>query len=296
MFSKSFKPFQEASTQRIEIALGKALAPETQSPTHLHSAMRYAVMGGGKRIRALLVYATGQLFNIPAAKLDPIACAVELIHAYSLIHDDLPAMDDDDLRRGKASCHKAFDEATAILAGDALQALAFKVLTQCDISAEHQIACIRILADASGSSGMVGGQAIDLKSSGQHITLEQLEHMHQLKTGALISACVTLVSSLELAHNSAEFSALNSYARDIGLAFQVQDDILDETSSTASLGKTQGKDKDAAKSTYLSLLGLEKSRELTKQLQRQALASLAVFDHRADNLKDIAQFTISRLS
>ncbi|ORU90055.1 MAG: geranyl transferase [Cycloclasticus sp. symbiont of Poecilosclerida sp. M] len=294
MTSATFLQFQHSNVRRIEAALDELLPNERLLPTQLHTAMRYSTLAGGKRIRALLVYATGELLKITPSTLDPIACAVELIHAYSLIHDDLPAMDDDDLRRGKASCHRAFDEATAILAGDALQALAFTSLTQLNTSSDQAIACIETLSNASGSEGMVGGQAIDLISTNTQLSLEQLENMHELKTGALISASVTMVAQLQFDKTSNQYQQLEKFARCIGLAFQVQDDILDETATTESLGKTQGKDKQASKPTYLSLMGLEKSQQLASNLYKEAVHCLAKFDEHTDNLRDIAKFTVAR--
>lgn len=292
----AFKQFQQEKIPPLELALNAQLPPKHIEPRRLHEAMRYSTLDGGKRIRALLVYATGHLLALPASILDSIACSIELIHAYSLIHDDLPSMDDDDLRRGKASCHKAFDEATAILAGDALLTLAFNVLAKADCSAEQKVNCIQLLSQASGSRGMVGGQAIDLANEGRAVSVADIENMHIHKTGALICACITLVASLKFKPTDKQYKHLKHYAECVGLAFQVQDDILDETSSTEALGKTQGKDKQAEKSTYPSLLGLKTSKQLTKDLYANAIANLSSFDERADYLRDIAQFTISRLA
>lgn len=292
----SFKDFQTSNIQQIESALASHLPSVDVEPKQLHEAMRYSTLNGGKRIRAMLVYATGHLLELQQPTLDSIASAIELIHAYSLIHDDLPAMDDDDLRRGKPSCHKAFDEATAILAGDALLTLAFNVLTKADCSSEQKINCIQLLSQASGSRGMVGGQAIDLANEGKSVSIAEIENMHLHKTGALICSCITLVASLKLQTADSRYRHLKHYAECIGLAFQVQDDILDETSSTAALGKTQGKDKQTDKSTYPSILGLRASKQLTEDLYNEAMLSLSHFDQRADHLRDIAQFTISRIS
>ncbi|MGB0238299.1 MAG: polyprenyl synthetase family protein [Cycloclasticus sp.] len=292
----AFQQFQHEKVQQIEAALD-SLLPSTQlEPQQLHEAMRYSTLNGGKRIRAMLVYATGYLLEIQQQTLDSLACSIELIHAYSLIHDDLPAMDDDDLRRGKPSCHKAFDEATAILAGDGLLTLAFNALAKAKCSSEQKITCIQLLSQAAGSRGMVGGQAIDLANEGKSLSIAEIENMHLHKTGALICSCITLVASLKLTPNDAEYRHLKHYAECIGLAFQVQDDILDETSSTETLGKTQGKDKQADKSTYPSILGLKASKELTEDLYNEALLSLSHFDQRTEYLRDIAQFTISRIS
>ena len=290
----SFKEFQQQKVKQIETALDSHLPATEVEPKNLHRAMRYSTLNGGKRIRALLVYACGQLLDIPQTTLNSIACSIELIHAYSLIHDDLPAMDDDDLRRGKPSCHKAYDEATAILAGDALLTLAFQVLTQADSTAEQKVNGIILLSQAAGSRGMVGGQAIDLANEGQSVSLAEVESMHIHKTGALICACITLVASLKYNKQDKPYQQLKHYAECVGLAFQVQDDILDETSSTETLGKTQGKDKQAEKSTYPSLLGLKGSKQLANDLYDDAIASLSSFNEDAAYLREIALFTISR--
>ena len=292
----AFKDFQSAKTQQIETALARYLPASHIEPKRLHEAMRYSTLNGGKRIRAMLVYATGNLLETQQPILDNIASSIELIHAYSLIHDDLPSMDDDDLRRGKPSCHKAFDEATAILTGDALLTLAFNVLAKADCSNEKKITCIQLLSQAAGSRGMVGGQAIDLANEGKSISIAEIENMHLHKTGALICSCITLVASLKFQTTDSQYRHLKHYAECIGLAFQVQDDILDETSSTSTLGKTQGKDQQAKKSTYPSILGLKASKHLTKDLHDEAIQSLSNFDQRANYLRDIAQFTISRIS
>jgi len=292
----SFGQFQQIKVKQIEAALEQLLPANTVEPARLHDAMRYSTLNGGKRIRAMLVYATGHLLEIQPSLLDSIASSIELIHAYSLIHDDLPAMDDDDLRRGKPSCHKAFDEATAILAGDALLTLAFNVLAKAECTAEQKAHCILLLSQASGSRGMVGGQAIDLANEGKSISIAEIENMHLHKTGALICSCITLVASIKFQPSDAEFRHLKYYAECIGLAFQVQDDILDETSSTEALGKTQGKDKQAEKSTYPSVLGLSASKQLTTDLYDESIENLSHFSERADYLRDIAKFTISRLS
>jgi len=292
----SFKHFQNTSARQIEAALTHHLPACHIEPKRLHEAMHYSTLNGGKRVRAMLVYATGYLLDLPKTTLDDIASSIELIHAYSLIHDDLPSMDDDDLRRGKPSCHKAFDEATAILAGDALLTLAFNVLTKTDCSAEQRVNCIQLLSQASGSRGMVGGQAIDLANEGQSISIAEIENMHLHKTGALICSCITLVACLKFNPSDSQYRHLKHYAECIGLAFQIQDDILDETSSTAALGKTQGKDQQAKKSTYPSILGLRASKQLANDLYQEAILSLSHFDQRSDHLRSIAQFTISRIS
>ncbi len=290
----SFKKFQQLKIKQIEAALNNHLPATNIEPKNLHQAMRYSTLNGGKRIRALLVYACGQLLDIPQTTLDSLACSIELIHAYSLIHDDLPAMDDDNLRRGKPSCHKAYDDATAILAGDALLTLAFQVLAQADSTAEQKVNAVLLLSRAAGSRGMVGGQAIDLANEGQSVGIAEVENMHIHKTGALICACITLVASLKYNQQDKPYQQLKHYAECVGLAFQVQDDILDETSSTEALGKTQGKDKQAGKSTYPSLIGLKGSKQLANDLYNDAIASLSSFNDDADYLREIALFTVSR--
>ncbi|MEH6504115.1 MAG: farnesyl diphosphate synthase [Cycloclasticus sp.] len=290
----SFKEFQQAKLIQIESALAGYLPADKIEPKRLHEAMRYSTLNGGKRIRAMLVYATGHLFNLPPSLLDSIACSIELVHAYSLIHDDLPAMDDDDLRRGKPSCHKAYDEATAILAGDALLTLAFNILSKADCSAEQKVNCIQLLSQAAGSRGMVGGQSLDLANEGKSVSIADIENMHLHKTGALICACITLVAGIQYPAGEDDYKHLKHYAECIGLAFQVQDDILDETSTTEALGKTQGKDKQAEKSTYPGLLGLKASKQLLEGLHLDATSSLSHFDERAVYLREIAQFVISR--
>lgn len=259
--------------------------------------MRYAVLGGGKRIRPVLVYATGQALGLELDRLNGPACAVELIHTYSLVHDDLPAMDNDDLRRGQPTCHKRFDQATAILTGDAMQTLAFHVLCHDkDMHADSQtrLQMIDTLAIASGSRGMAGGQAMDLDSVGQELTIVQLENMHIHKTGALILASVRM-GYLAAPHADPEqIAGLDQYAKRIGLAFQVKDDILDIEGDSATLGKTQGKDQANSKPTYPSLLGIEGAHKLLQRLQQEALDGLASFDNRADPLRQLAEYIVIR--
>ncbi len=261
--------------------------------------MRYAVLSGGKRVRPVLVYATGQALGVDLDHLNGPACAVELIHAYSLVHDDLPSMDDDDLRRGQPTCHKRFDEATAILTGDALQTLAFKVLCQdqsmeVDIQARTQM--LDNLAIASGSRGMAGGQAMDLDSVGKELTLIELENMHIHKTGALILASVRMGYLAAPDATPDQISGLDQYAKRIGLAFQVKDDILDIEGDTETLGKTKGKDQANNKPTYPSLLGLQGARDLLNQLHLESIESLDVFDDKADHLRWLADYIVSRNS
>ena len=281
----------------VEKALDYWLPANNVQPVHLHEAMRYAVLGDGKRIRPVLVYASGEAFAVDRKILDGPACAVELIHAYSLIHDDLPAMDNDDLRRGRPTCHKAFDEATAILAGDALQALAFQILAHSSditVRAEQRLKMIDILALASGSRGMAGGQAIDLAAVGKKLNIAELENMHIHKTGALIRASVELGAlSAEDVEQSA-FEKVSHYAKCIGLAFQIQDDILDVESDTETLGKPQGSDIQRNKPTYPDLLGLEGAKKAARELHKEAIESLEQFDHKADTLRWIANYIIER--
>ncbi|NJA07921.1 MULTISPECIES: (2E,6E)-farnesyl diphosphate synthase [Methylomonas] len=291
------KDYLTACQNRVERALDVRLPGENILPQTLHQAMRYSVLDGGKRTRPLLTYATGQALGIAEDALDAQACAVEFIHVYSLIHDDLPAMDDDDLRRGKPTCHKAFDEATAILAGDALQALAFDVLANdaaIKVGAEARVKMIAALTRASGSQGMVGGQAIDLGSVGRKLTLPELENMHIHKTGALIRASVNLaaLSKPDLATDAAK--KLDHYAKCIGLSFQVKDDILDIEADTATLGKTQGKDVNNDKPTYPALLGMAGAKQKAQELHEQAVESLAGFGDEADLLRELSLYIIER--
>ena len=282
---------------RAEAALDARLPAVSRMPERLHEAMRYSALGGGKRLRPLLTYATGSALGIPFDSLDGPAAAVELIHVYSLIHDDLPAMDDDSLRRGKPTCHIAYDEATAILAGDGLQALAFHVLASdptIHVPAENRLAMIECLATASGSLGMVGGQAIDLASVGQMLDLPALENMHIRKTGALLRASVNLAALAKHPSEPMVSDRLDHYAKCIGLAFQIKDDILDEESDTATLGKTQGKDRENNKPNYPALLGLAGAKQKAKDMHEAALNSLDGFGSEADLLRQISQFIIDR--
>ena len=273
------------------------LPAATTVPVKLHEAMRYALLGGGKRVRPLLVYAAGALFDADAAVLARAAAAVEMIHAYSLVHDDMPCMDDDALRRGKPTVHIAYDEATALLVGDALQSQAFVVLADADIAVippARLAGMLRVLAQASGSAGMCGGQAIDLDSVGLSLTLEQLEQMHQLKTGALLRAAVVLGALAGKDLSAGELTALDKYSRAIGLAFQVVDDVLDATADSATLGKTAGKDAADNKPTYVSILGLEPSRALAETLRLDAHAALAPFGEKALRLRELADLIVQR--
>ncbi len=295
--SNALKEYLALSQARVEQALEDRLPSEQLLPQKLHQAMRYSVLNGGKRMRPILTYCTGKALDIPLDSLDGPACAVELIHVYSLIHDDLPAMDDDDLRRGKPTCHVAYDEATAILAGDGLQALAFELLAKdptITASAEGRLKMIIALARASGSQGMVGGQAIDLQSVGTRLNLPELENMHIHKTGALIRASVNLATLAKGDVDEEVATRLDHYAKCIGLSFQVKDDILDEESDTATLGKTQGKDKDNDKPTYPALLGLAGAKQKAQELHEKAIESLSGFGGEADLLRDLSLYIIQR--
>jgi farnesyl diphosphate synthase len=281
---------------RVETALSRSLPAPDIVPQRLHQAMRYAVLGGGKRVRPLLAFAAGELARAEASKLDRVACALESIHAYSLVHDDLPCMDDDVLRRGKPTCHVEYDEATALLVGDALQAFAFQLLSEHRLAEDPavQLEMIRILAAACGSRGMAGGQAIDLDSVGKALTAAELEHMHIHKTGALIRASVALGARCGTALAAGEFECLDRYAKFIGLAFQVVDDVLDGEASTATLGKTAGKDAAANKPTYVSVLGVPEARSLAEDLRMQAREALSGLGARADRLAALADFIVLR--
>ncbi len=284
--------------QRVEAQLDGFLPSPNILPSTLHEAMRYVVLGGGKRVRPLLVYLTGQALNTPAECLDAPACAVECIHAYSLVHDDLPCMDNDDWRRGKPTCHIIYGDALATLAGDALQTLAFQVLAKyadARIAAEQRLQMLDILATASSSRGMVGGQVIDLQAVGKALNLTELENMHIHKTGALISASVTLGALASPAlPDEAVLDKLGHYAKCIGLAFQVQDDILDVEADSQTLGKTCGADQALNKPTYPSLLGLSGAKQKANELLEQALDSLQDFDQQADPLRWLATYIVTR--
>ena len=282
---------------RVQAVLENVLPPAQISPQRLHAAQRYAVLSGGKRLRPLLVYCTGEALGVPADALDAPAAAVELIHSYSLVHDDLPAMDDDDLRRGRPTTHRAFDEATAILAGDALQVLAFSLLARdraAGVSCEARLKMIQILADASGTAGMAGGQSLDLSSVGRTIGLAELEAMHRLKTGALISASVLLAAACAPDLTATEWQALDAYSQDIGLAFQIQDDILDVEGSTEDLGKTSGADAARDKPTYPSIMGLNAAKAHAAELKQRACDRLAPFGARTQVLAWLASYVVDR--
>jgi len=294
--SNDFQSWSAGIQQRTELALDKALPEANIAPNKLHEAMRYATLSGGKRVRALLAHAAGEFCRAEAHKIDQAAIAVEMIHAYSLVHDDMPCMDDDDLRRGKPSCHKQFDDATALLVGDALQSLAFQVLSTPHLhaDAEHQINMIHLLAVASGSRGMAGGQAIDLASVGESLSQTELEFMHIHKTGALIRAAALFGAYSATALDEKRISAIDHYAQAIGLAFQVVDDILDTEADTATLGKTAGKDADSNKPTYVTILGLARAKVLAQELFDNAIEPLKSYGAEATRLVQLAQFITQR--
>ena len=277
---------------RAERALESVLPPEHASPVELHRAMRYAALGGGKRLRPLLAYAAGRALGCDGPELDAPACAVELIHAYSLVHDDLPAMDDDAMRRGRPTCHVVFGEAMAILAGDALQALAFEILARGN--RERGMAMLDTLGHACGAEGMAGGQALDLTATGRLLTLHELEHMHACKTGALIRASVRL-GALTANADAPTLAALDRYAAAVGLAFQVRDDILDVEGSSAVIGKTAGKDAAAGKPTFPSIIGMDASRVRLKELIGIAVDAIAPLGERGEWLNELAHYAAQRI-
>ncbi|MCK6389646.1 MAG: polyprenyl synthetase family protein [Azonexus sp.] len=284
-----------ATQARVESALAACLPAADNIPARLHDAMRYATLGGGKRVRPLLAFAAGELTGASPEHLDTVACAVELIHAYSLVHDDLPCMDDDVLRRGRPTCHVEFDEPTALLVGDSLQTQAFELLATQPLGApRQQLEMIALLAHASGSRGMAGGQAIDLASVGKPLAQPELELMHALKTGALIRAAVLLGALAGQPMAAEERADLDRFAKRAGLLFQVVDDILDCTASTATLGKTAGKDEAADKPTYVALLGLDGARAYADELRSDALDALRRFGDCASRLTQLADFICHR--
>ena len=291
-----FQDWSRSVAGEMERTLSDLLPAANSAPQRLHDAMRYATLGGGKRVRPMLTFAAGLVTDAAPTRLKIAASAVEIIHAYSLIHDDLPCMDDDVLRRGRPTCHVEFDEATALLAGDALQALAFELVSAHQLAddAGTQLAIIQLFAHACGSRGMAGGQAIDLANVGRTITLPELEFMHILKTGALIRAAVMLGAMCGNTSAGTDLGNLDRYAKCVGLAFQVVDDILDCESNTEQLGKTAGKDRDANKPTYVSLMGLNPARQFAKDLLADAHDALKTFDQRADRLRQLADFIVKR--
>jgi farnesyl diphosphate synthase len=294
--TSDFPDWARAHQAGVEEALARLLPSAELAPQRLHEAMRYAVLGGGKRVRPLLAFAAGELAGADAARVEVPAVCVELIHAYSLVHDDLPCMDDDVLRRGKPTCHVQYGEATALLAGDALQALAFQLLAEHRVAAraEDQLEMLRLLALAAGSRGMAGGQAIDLDAVGKALTLPELEFMHIHKTGALIRAAVLLGARAGEALSPVEMAGLDHFAKCVGLAFQVVDDMLDAEGSTATLGKTAGKDARSNKPTYVSVLGVEGARSFAAELRAGAEAALETFGGRALRLRQLADFIVFR--
>jgi farnesyl diphosphate synthase len=291
-----FSAWSHAQLQRVEAALQRVLPAADIAPQRLHQAMRYAVLEGGKRVRPLLAFAAGELADADPERVEIAGAAVELIHAYSLVHDDLPCMDDDVLRRGKPTCHVEYDEPTALLVGDALQSLAFQLVGEYRLADDlkTQLEMVKLLAAAAGSRGMAGGQAIDLESVGKGLTVPELEFMHIHKTGALIRASALLGARCGNGLGEREFGQLDHFAKLIGLAFQVVDDVLDSESSTATLGKTAGKDAKDGKPTYVSAIGNSRARELARELRQNALDALAGFGERALRLRQLADFIVLR--
>jgi geranylgeranyl pyrophosphate synthase len=282
-------------TQQVDAQL-ELIIPQAAGPaSKLYKAMRYSVFNGGKRVRPALCFAAADAIGASNSNTAKVAAAVEMIHAYSLIHDDLPAMDDDDLRRGVPTCHIKFDEATAILAGDGLQSLAFKQLTElADLPASINLKLIAILSDLAGCNGMVSGQAVDLASTGKQLSADELDYMHNHKTGALIEASVVMGALATHQATDTQIEALKQYARAIGLAFQIQDDILDVESSTEELGKSQGSDSANDKATYTSILGIEKARSEAERLYQTSIDALSIFSASADPLRALAKFIVHR--
>jgi farnesyl diphosphate synthase len=296
MPASAFDAWMKSVQSAMEPALDAFLPASATLPARLHQAMRYAALDGGKRVRPLLVFAAGDLFDADAATLTRAAAAIEMVHVYSLVHDDMPCMDDDALRRGKPTVHVKYDEATALLVGDALQSQAFLVLAESGSIDDpaRQLAMVRLLAQAAGSVGMCGGQAIDLASVGVSLSLADLEQMHRLKTGALLRAAVLLGAWSGKALSEREAAALDAYAHAIGLAFQVVDDVLDATADSATLGKTAGKDAADNKPTYVSILGLRESQDLAEKLRNDAHVALMPFGDKAQRLREIADLIVQR--
>lgn len=295
--SQTFEALLGQYQQRVDQALNHWLPSDSVNPVELHKAMRYSVLASGKRVRPVLIYATASALGVNLLSVDGAAAAVEIIHAYSLIHDDLPAMDDDDLRRGRPTCHIEFDEATAILAGDALQALAFYILShdpEMTSDSSARLKMVEQLSLFSGSRGMAGGQAIDLAAVGKPLNIAELETMHIHKTGALIRTCIQMAALSAVNLSDEQFHALDRYAKAIGLSFQVQDDILDVTGDTETLGKPQGSDIKHNKPTYPSIIGLQASREKAQVLHEKALQSLSIFGEEADILRYISAWFVER--
>lgn len=291
-----FQSWMTAVQQRTERALDSLLPAAEIAPRRLHQAMRYATLGGGKRVRPLLCHAAGELVGADHARLDIAGCAVEMVHAYSLAHDDLPCMDNDVLRRGKPTCHVEYDEATALLVGDALQSQAFLLLSDHVLADDppRQIGMIRLLAQAAGSRGMAGGQMIDIEGTGKQLTRAELEFMHVHKTGALIRAAILLGAQCGAPLPGAEMARLDHFAKRVGLLFQVIDDILDTEASTATLGKTAGKDAAQGKATYVSAMGLAEAREMADALRSEARAAIEAFGERGRRLHELAHYIVTR--
>lgn len=293
--TNDLKAWQLRAQAQTELLLERFLPSENEIPHTLHEAMRYAALDGGKRLRPMLVLAASELSGAVADAVGQAMAAIEMIHAYSLVHDDMPAMDNDSLRRGKPTCHVQYDEATALLVGDALQTQAFDVLSRpTELPAARQLAMLSVLAKAGGSRGMAGGQAIDLANVGKQMVQADLEQMHSLKTGALIRAAVLLGATACPDLSDAELAVLDAYAAKLGLAFQVIDDVLDCEADTATLGKTAGKDADNDKPTYVKLMGLEAARSYAHKLVAEAVALLEPFGDKALRLRQLARFAVAR--
>jgi len=294
--SADFQSWVHARQTRIESTLQSVLPASEVAPKRLHQAMRYAVLGGGKRVRPLLAFGAGELARADPGRVAVAGAAVELVHAYSLVHDDLPCMDDDVLRRGKPACHVEYDEATALLVGDALQSLAFQLIADYRLADDiaTQLEMVKLLAGAAGSRGMAGGQAIDLDATGKMLSVPELEFMHIHKTGALIRAAVLLGVRCGAGLNEKELSQLDQFAKCIGLAFQVVDDVLDAEAPTAALGKTAGKDAQQNKPTYVSALGVARAKSFAEELRQKALKALDGFGERALRLGQLADFIVLR--
>ena len=293
---KAIEEILDQFTHRINQQLENWLPEESEPPITLHRAMRYAVLGDGKRIRPALLYATGEALGTDLDKLDTSACAVELMHSYSLVHDDLPAMDNDDLRRGLPTCHKAFDEATAILAGDAIQALAFAILANDASTTKQRVKLIQLLAESSGSLGMAGGQAIDLASINKQLNKNEIEQMHRLKTGALIKASVLMAVAASDIEDPKIFNGFAHFADCIGLAFQIRDDILDIQADTDTLGKPQGSDAAQNKPTYPSVVGITAAEKITNELLQEALIEIKALSSKGDTLRAVSKYMVVRNS
>ncbi len=295
--AEAFEAQLEIWRERMEHALASRLPPANEVPARLHEAMRYSVLGGGKRVRPALVFATAQTLGLSEDEVEAVACAIELIHVYSLVHDDLPAMDDDDLRRGRPTCHKAYDEAIAILVGDALQPLAFQLLVRdpaLPAAPAMRLRLVDLLSEASGTFGMAGGQAIDLEAQGRKLDIAQVEDMHARKTGAIIRVSVLMAAECAPQLATHLYAALNRFATAIGLAFQIQDDLLDVIGDVSTLGKATGADREHAKPTHPAVIGIAASQERVRFLHNEALDALVPFGERAAPLRSLAHWLLSR--